>query len=469
MTQIPVCNPRTGQVDYTFNEPEQESLFIKVAQLRSSQKNWCRRSVAERGQILGEFATALNNRREPLAEALSIDTGRWNLSLMEIDALQGITRNRINQAIDVLAERRTTPEGCPVSHLQVYVPFPVVAVISPWNYPLILSFLDAVPALLAGCSVIIKPSEITPRFIEIVHTILADVPELESVVEILAGTRITGESLISLTDAVNFTGSVETGRRVAASAASQLKPAFLELGGKDPAIVLRGADLEDAAGAIMHCAVVNTGQACFSIERVYVHESQTTEFIDRMCTMAEGITLNHEDIRVGDIGPFISARQASIAESHLADAVKKGARVKTGGRIERYGGGYWLHPTVVTEVDHSMLLMTNETFSPIVPIMAYTDEQEAINLANDSEFGLSASVFGEESDVERVGLQLESGGIYCNDVDLIGSADDSAEKMSFKHSGLGGSRYGPEGLTRFTRTQSLVFQHGQPTSIHALS
>ena len=305
MTQIPVCNPRTGQVDYTFNEPEQESLFIKVAQLRSSQKNWCRRSVAERGQILAEFATALNNRREPLAEALSIDTGRWNLSLMEIDALQGIIRNRINQAIDVLAERRTTPEGCPVSHLQVYVPFPVVAVISPWNYPLILSFLDAVPALLAGCSVIIKPSEITPRFIEIVHTILADVPELESVVEILAGTRMTGESLISLTDAVNFTGSVETGRRVAASAASQLKPAFLELGGKDPAIVLPGADLEDAAGAIMHCAVVNTGQACFSIERVYVHESQTTEFIDRMCTMAEGVTLNHEDIRVGDIGPFI--------------------------------------------------------------------------------------------------------------------------------------------------------------------
>ena len=113
--------------------------------------------------------------------------------------------------------------------------------------------------------------------------------------------------------------------------------------------------------------------------------------------------------------------------------------------------------------------MADETFSPIVPIMVYTDEQEAVRLANDSEFGLSAAVFGSESDVERVGLQLESGGIYCNDVDLIGSADDSAEKMSFKHSGLGGSRYGPEGLTRFTRTQSLVFQHGQPTSIHALS
>ena len=469
MTQIPVCNPRTGQVDYAFDEPEEVSLSVKVGKLRSSQKNWCRRSVEERGQILDDFVTALNHRRDPLAEALSIDTGRWALSLMEIDALQGITRNRINQAIDILAERRIAATERSVSHLQVYVPFPVVAVISPWNYPLILSFLDAVPALLAGCSVIIKPSEVTPRFIEIIHTILAEVPQLQPVVEILAGTRVTGENLIKMTDAVNFTGSVETGRRVAASAASQLKPAFLELGGKDPAIVLPSADLEDSASAIMHCAVVNTGQACFSIERIYVHESQATEFIDRMCTLAERVTLNNEDIRVGDIGPFISNRQALVAETHLADAVEKGARVKTGGKIERYGGGYWLHPTVVTEVNHSMLLMTDETFSPIVPIMVYTDEQEAVRLANDSEFGLSAAVFGSESDVERVGLQLESGGIYCNDVDLIGSADDSAEKMSFKHSGLGGSRYGPEGLTRFTRTQSLVFQHGQPTSIHALS
>ncbi|SVE32220.1 uncharacterized protein METZ01_LOCUS485074, partial [marine metagenome] len=238
------------------------------------------------------------------------------------------------------------------------------------------------------------------------------------VVEIIAGTSAIGESLIKMADAVNFTGSIDSGRRVAASAASLLKPAFLELGGKDPAIVLASANLEEAAEAIMHCAIVNTGQACFSIERVYVHESHAREFIDRMSSLAEQVTLNYRDIRVGDIGPFISSKQAKIAEHHLADAQRKGARVVTGGHIERYGGGYWLHPTVVTNVDHSMALMTKETFSPIVPIMIYSDEQQAVELANDSEYGLSASVFGADSDVERVGLELESGGIYCNDVDL---------------------------------------------------
>ncbi len=469
MTQIPVSNPRTGEVDYSFDEPTEESLFSKVARLRNNQEIWRRLPIAERGLVLEEFATALDRHLMPLAEALSVDTGRWNLSIMEIDALQGITRNRISQAKDVLAERRATASGGGVSHLQVFVPYPVVAVIAPWNYPLILSFLDAVPALLAGCTVIIKPSEVTPRFIEVVHAILADVPKLSQVVEIIAGTPATGESLIKMADAVNFTGSIDTGRRVAACAASLLKPAFLELGGKDPAIVLPGANLEEAAEAIMHCAIVNTGQACFSIERVYVHESHAQKFIDRMCSLADQVTLNFEDIRVGDIGPFISAKQAKIAEHHLADAHEKGARVLTGGHIERYGGGYWLHPTVVTNVDHSMALMTKETFAPIVPIMVYSDEQQAVELANDSEYGLSASVFGADSDVERVGLELESGGIYCNDVDLIGSADDSAEKMSFKNSGLGGSRYGPEGLIRFTRTKSLVFQHGQPVSIRELS
>jgi aldehyde dehydrogenase (NAD+) len=286
MTQIPVSNPRTGGVDYSFDAPTEESLFPKVARLRNNQEIWRRLPITERGLVLEEFATALDRHQIPLAEALSVDTGRWNLSIMEIDALQGITRNRISQAKDVLAERRATASGGGVSHLQVFVPYPVVAVIAPWNYPLILSFLDAVPALLAGCTVIIKPSEVTPRFIEVVHAILADVPKLSQVVEIIAGTPATGESLIKMADAVNFTGSIDSGRRVAACAASLLKPAFLELGGKDPAIVLPGANLEEAAEAIMHCAIVNTGQACFSIERVYVHESHARDFIDRMCSLA---------------------------------------------------------------------------------------------------------------------------------------------------------------------------------------
>ncbi|MEE3287688.1 MAG: aldehyde dehydrogenase family protein, partial [Pseudomonadota bacterium] len=146
MTQIPVSNPRTGEVDYFFDEPTEESLLSKVARLRKNQEIWRRLPIGERGLVLEEFATALDRHQVPLAEALSVDTGRWTLSIMEVDALQGITRNRIEQAKDVLAERRVTAQGGFVSHLQVFVPYPVVTVIAPWNYPLILSFLDAVPA-----------------------------------------------------------------------------------------------------------------------------------------------------------------------------------------------------------------------------------------------------------------------------------------------------------------------------------
>ena len=268
-------------------------------------------------------------------------------------------------------------------------------------------------------------------------------------------------------DAINFTGSVETGRQVATRAANQLKPAFLELGGKDPAIVLESADIERAAQAILHCATVNTGQACFSIERVYVHEALATKFIDLISSLAEEISLNTEDPAKGAIGPIISAKQIEVIDLHLKDARYKKASFLTGGIIEHHGGS-WLRPTVVTDVDHSMLLMRKETFAPIIPIMTFRKTSEAVFLANDSEYGLSAAVFGDLDKSEAVALKLDAGGIYCNDVDLIGSAHESAEKMSFKNSGLGGSRYGPEGITRFTRKQSVVFQHGSGVTIDDL-
>ena len=467
MTQIPVRNPHTGNIDYAFEELTKSELASKILRLRENQVDWASSPVRARGEILRQFADGLSRHKDQLAQALCVDTGRWRLSLMEVEALQAITHSRVSQAIDTLQTKRVKSKNADVSHLQVFVPYPVVGVISPWNYPLILSFLDAVPALLAGCSVIIKPSEITPRFIEVINQVLSDTVELSTVVDVVPGTASTGNNLIDLVDVINFTGSVETGRQVATRAASQLKPAFLELGGKDPAIVLESADIERAAQAILHCATVNTGQACFSIERVYVHESLASKFIHLISSLAEEISLNTEDPAKGVIGPIISARQIQVIDLHLNDARGKKASFLTGGVIEQHGGS-WLRPTVVTDVDHSMLLMQKETFAPIIPIMTFKETSEAVYLANDSEYGLSAAVFGDLDKSEAVALNLDAGGIYCNDVDLIGSAHESAEKMSFKSSGLGGSRYGPEGITRFTRKQSVVFQHGNGVTIDDL-
>ena len=467
MTQIPVRNPHTGDIDYAFEELTKSELASKISRLRENQVDWSSLPVRARGEILRQFADGLSKHKDQLAQALCVDTGRWRLSLMEVDALQAITHSRVSQAIVTLQTKRMKSGSNDISHLQVFVPYPVVGVISPWNYPLILSFLDAVPALLAGCSVIIKPSEITPRFIDAVNQVLDDTVELRTVVDVVPGTAFTGSNLIDLVDAVNFTGSVETGRQVAARAASQLKPAFLELGGKDPAIVLESADIQRAAQAILHCATVNTGQACFSIERVYVHEALASKFIHLISSLAEEISLNTEDPAQGAIGPIISGKQIQIIDQHLNDAREKKARFLTGGVIEQHGGS-WLRPTVVTDVDHSMLLMRKETFAPIIPIMTFKETSEAVYLANDSEYGLSAAIFGDLDTSEAVALSLDAGGIYCNDVDLIGSAHESAEKMSFKNSGLGGSRYGPEGITRFTRKQSVVFQHGSAVTIDEL-
>ena len=373
MTQIPVRNPHTGEFDYAFLEPTKSELVSKVSRLRENHLDWSSLQVSDRGEILRQFADGLARHKDQLVEALCIDTGRWRLSVMEVDALEAITHSRVNQAIVTLQTKRMESESIDISHLQVFVPYPVVGVISPWNYPLILSFLDAVPALLSGCSVIVKPSEVTPRFIEAVNQVLSDTVELGAVVDVVPGTAATGNNLIDLVDAINFTGSVETGRQVATRAANQLKPAFLELGGKDPAIVLESADIERAAQAILHCATVNTGQACFSIERVYVHEALASKFIDLISSLAEEISLNTEDPAKGVIGPIISAKQIQVIDLHLKDARNKKASFLTGGIIEHHGGS-WLRPTVVTDVDHSMLLMRKETFAPIVPCLLYTSD-----------------------------------------------------------------------------------------------
>jgi succinate-semialdehyde dehydrogenase / glutarate-semialdehyde dehydrogenase len=293
------------------------------------------------------------------------------------------------------------------------------------------------------------------------------VPALAGVLQIAQGDGAIGAALIDVVDAICFTGSVATGMKVAVQAAGRLIPAFLELGGKDPLIITATADLERAITAALRGSVLSTGQACQSIERIYVAADIYGAFVTGLTKAAQAVRFNQPDIGVGEIGPIIFPRQADILADQIADAIAKGAKVLTGGQIEHHLGGLWLAPTVIVDVDHDMKVMRDETFGPIMPVMAFDSVDEAVSLANDSIYGLSAGVIaGSLEEAEAIGRRIDAGGVSLNDAALT-SQFYEAEKHSFKQSGLGGSRMGPAGFQRFCRRKALIANHGAVTPLSA--
>src|SRR5690606_32495894 len=267
-------------------------------------------------------------------------------------------------------------------------------------------------------------------------------------------------------DLICFTGSVPTGRKVAVACAQRLIPCFLELGGKDPAIVTETADLERAATAVLRGAVYATGQVCYSVERVYVHESVHDAFVAKLVAQAEKVRLNAENPRAGHVGPFTFAPQAEIVMRHIEDAEAKGAQVLTGGEIEDIGGGLYMRPTVLTGVTHEMEIMRDETFGPCIPVMAYRATEEAIRLANDTHFGLTASVIaGDAEEAKAIGRRINAGGIFLQDTFLTFAKLRTFGSDSFGWSGYGAPRIGHESLRRFLRRKSLLTQTGPVADI----
>ena len=332
-----------------------------------------------------------------------------------------------------------------------------------------LALIDAIPALAAGCAVIVKPSEVTPRFIRPLMAAIAEIPELEDVLVLIEGDGATGAALIDLVDYVAFTGSVATGRKVGAAAAAAFIPASLELGGKDPMIILASADPDHAADIALRASVVNSGQACQSIERVYVAAAIADRFLAALTAKAKAARLNYPDINSGDIGPFIFARQAEIVQSQLDDAVANGATILTGGSVETLGGGLYLRPTVLTGVTPTMKIMADETFGPVIPVTSFDDVETAISLANGGDFGLSAAVVAETAvEAESVAIRLRAGAVSINDGSLTSMVWE-AEKSSFGLSGLGPSRMGDSGILRFYRRQALIRQSGTALPLAAYS
>lgn len=455
---LQIRNPRTGDNDYSITPLDIAALETRCSALRAAQPAWQALGIEGRVKAMIELCDAVDRHYDAILQALCADTGRYEMSVAELEGLKGITRMRCATAADALAEASGISSDPSLRFQQQYVPYELVGIISPWNYPLILCMIDAITALLAGSAVAIKPSEVTPRFIQPFRQAIAEVEYLRDVIEIFEGGGETGSAIVDLTDTLVFTGSVHTGQKVQEHAAAQFKTVFLELGGSDPAIVLDSAEPDFAAEIIVRGSVENSGQLCCAIERVYVQRGVYDAVCERVVARMKALTMNIDNIQQGEMGPVIFARQAEVLRAQIADAVAKGAKILTGGKIIEHKGGLWCEPTVLVNVTQDMAIMRDETFGPVVPIMAFDSEDEAVCLANDTEFGLSAAVIGDEAKAIAIGSRIHAGGMWINDFDTMGGVGARAEKTAFGCSGLGGSRYGYGGFLRFLRKKAIVIR-----------
>lgn len=465
-----VRNPRTGAFDYAISPLNQAQIQAEAARLREGQPAWQALGAEGRAAVLERFAEAVERHEAAVTAALTIDTGRRAVSRIEVEGLPRTIRRWAARGPALIAalDGAERPSATPGITIRAqHSPYPLFGAIAPWNFPVVLSHIDAIPALMAGCAALVKPSEITPRFIAPMRAALAEVPALAAVFAYVEGSAETGEALVGAVDYLCFTGSTATGRKVAAAAGRALIPANLELGGKDPMIILASADPRAAAEIALRASIVATGQACQSIERIYVARAIAQPFLAELVQLAVQVEPNYPDIGCGDIGPFIRAEQAGKVAAQIDDAVSKGARILAGGTVEALGGGLYLRPTVLVDVSPDMAVMAEESFGPLLPVTVFDTVEEAVRLANDSAYGLSAAVIaGSLDEAEGVGRQLAAGAVSLNDGALTSMVWD-ATNHSLKGSGLGPSRMGDEGMLRFFRRQALIRQTGTPLPLAA--
>jgi len=429
-----------------------------VARVRASQPAWEALGNKGRAEWLGKLRDWLLDNQDRIAETMQRETGKVRAEASaEVPYVADLTNFYGKKARKFIGDERV-PAHSPlmkVKRLKVhYRPYPVVGVISPWNFPLILSLGDAIPALQAGAAVVIKPSEVTPLGLsEIVEAWKREIGGPD-VLDVVNGAGETGGALVEAVDFVQFTGSDRTAKKVLARAAETLTPVSAELGGKDPMIVLRSADLEKAVNAAAWGAFANSGQVCISVERLYVEAPVYDEFVTRLEEEVRGLNQGMDGAEYGsDLGAMTFPPQTEIVSSHVADARERGATILTGGERTQ-GEGDWYPPTVITGVDHSMKVMVDESFGPVVGVMKVGDAEEAIRLANDTRYGLSAAVFGKTREAEAVARRLEAGTVNVNDV-LVGFLASDVPMGGWKDSGIGW-RHGEYGIKKFVRPSSLA-------------
>ena len=447
------------------------AIKLPINELRRNHCRWKDLPLAER---LGQFdalVSALERHKQSIIDALSKDCHRSFASKVEfllfIEKIK-YWRKRVGE-IGEKEEAGTSAMMPTVNYTTIRQPYALVGCISPWNFPLLLSFIDAIPALMAGCAVIIKPSEITPHFVAPTQTAIDEVPEIAKILKIIAGGPTVGEALVDAVDFICFTGSIATGKKIAVQAAKKLTPICLELGGKDPVIICDDAHIESASRAVIRSSCSVSGQGCQSVERVYVHKKIYDIFLSETIKQARSITSTFDDSEHGVMLPFIFDKQAKVVEMQIADAVAKGAKIELGGGFRKKDNKIWPDITILSNVDHTMKVMTEETFGPVIPIMKYSTTEEAIDLANDSDYGLSGAVLSQSTTKAcDIAKKLLVGAVSIGDAALTTFVSE-AEKNSFNLSGFGPSRMGDSGYTRFFRKKSILKQTGPIASLAMFS
>jgi acyl-CoA reductase-like NAD-dependent aldehyde dehydrogenase len=457
---LPFVNPATGEHFGRVVVASPDEVHAAVREMRAAFPAWSHKSLAERVAVLRELQRALIDARDEISAVITQDTGKPRQdSMIEVFVTVDILNDACRHAAAWLRPERVA-QGLYLFK-QCYVerrPYGVVAVLGPWNYPLALSLPGVFTALLAGNTVVFKPSEITSATGALIERLLKRVPGLAPYVRVVHGDGAVGAALVGAPpDYIFFTGSTATGKKVMRVAAENITPLACELGGKDPMLVLADADIAAAAEWGAWGAFFNAGQTCMSVERVYVVAPVYDEFVRAAVAAAERLSVGYalSTDALHQVGPITSPAQLELIEQHVADAVAKGATVLTGGRREE---SFYL-PTVLVDVTHDMLVMQDETFGPIMPIMRVADEAEAIRLANDNAFGLSAAVWSRDlAHAKEVARQLQTGSAIINDA----IAHFGVPQMPFggmKASGFGRT-HGREGLRQFT--QPYAFATGQP-------
>jgi acyl-CoA reductase-like NAD-dependent aldehyde dehydrogenase len=456
--QIDVLNPANGGTVGSIQVDTAEAIAATVARVRANQAEWEAIGIEGRYHWLGRLRDWILDHVEEISDTVQSETGkvRGDISseLFYVTELINFYGTNAAKFIGDEAVRPHSPLLASKKLMIQYRPHPVVGVISPWNFPLAMGLGDSIPALQAGAAAVVKPSEFTPlSMMEVIGAWKNEIGAPD-VFDCVLGTGEAGSTLVDHVDCVQFTGSDRTGRKVMARAAETLTPVSLELGGKDPMIVLADADVDRAANAAAWGGMANSGQLCISVERIYVEEPVYDEFVAKLTKRVSSLRQGADGRKPEkDVGAMTSPNQSAIVEDHVNDALANGARALTGGK-KADGKGDYFEPTVLVDVDHSMKVMRDETFGPVVGVMKVRDSEEAVRLANDSRYGLAASIFGDKDRAEKLARRIEAGSVNVNDV-ITNMLAMGVPMGGWKQSGIG-FRHGEYGIKKYCRPESIV-------------